>query len=910
VNRAVSLEMLQFSGLGMRKLILKCGLSPGDLVMLTAAVRDLCRYYPGRFQIDVRTSCPDLWENNPYVTPIPDQDPEAELIECSYPLINRCDTTPYHCLHGFIEFLNERLNLAIKPAQYRGDIHLSAQEKAWFSQVHEVTRQDIPFWIVAAGGKYDITIKWWDVERYQQVVDHFRGRIQFVQVGDCGHHHPKLNGVIDLRGQTSLRELIRLVYHAQGVLCSVTSLMHLAAGVETRFRQPARRPCVVIAGGREPAHWEAYPGHQFVHTNGALPCCAQGGCWKDRTVPLRDGDKRDQHGNRCVDVVNGLPRCMNLITAAEVIRRIEIFFAGGMIKYLSSGQRPAAERGVLKTCANSYDQQPLNLHNAGLVCDRVAQSIPPYPDRYSGRGIVICGGGVKYFTNAWVCINMLRRLGCKLPVQVWFLGEKEMDQRMKELLVPLGVECVDAFEVRKSFPVRLLAGWVLKPYAVLHSKFREVLFLDADNVATLDPEFLFDTPQYRAHGAIFWPDVAGAKSKKAAPIWRSCGLRQPDEPEFESGQIVLDKQRCWSALCLTLWFNENADFYYRYLHGDKETFHLAFRKLRKSYSLVPIAIQKLEGTICQHDFEGRRIFQHRNEDKWDLFPLNRKVPGFHFEEGCRRFLSDLRSRWNGQIRSTLSGSSERRQTRLKSRRLRIEAVMISSASRRESRQRTLESLSKTDWGDTPLHVVINDDAAASAPKERCAYHALKASLRRGSDYILFFEDGLEFNRHLLGNLHKWGPVRSGSVTLASLHNPQVQELAVDLRHNARLVDSRALGHSLAFFISKETVQRFVRSWHSVEGNHTLKISRLGSRLRSPVYVHAPSLVQHRPGGEVNDRDIRPASDFWPDWKAQAVSCEPSIKPRCEKDCGAPATSLSVNYSLFPRNGQRLLQTTW
>ena len=124
----------------MRKLILKCNLSPGDLVMLTAAVRDLCRCYPGRFQINVRTSCRDLWENNPYVTPIANDDPEAELIECSYPLINRCDATPYHCLHGFIEFLNERLNLAIKPTEYRGDIHLSAQEKAWFSQVHEVTR--------------------------------------------------------------------------------------------------------------------------------------------------------------------------------------------------------------------------------------------------------------------------------------------------------------------------------------------------------------------------------------------------------------------------------------------------------------------------------------------------------------------------------------------------------------------------------------------------------------------------------------------------------------------------------------------------------------------------------------------------------------------------------------------------
>src|SRR6185436_1462556 len=142
----------------MRKIILKCGLSPGDIVMLTAAVRDLHAWYPGQFLTDVRTLCPGLWENNPHVTPLSDNDPEAVQIECTYPLINQCNQTPYHCLHGFTEFLNDRLRVSIKPTAFKGDIHLSAQEKAWYSQVHEVTGQDTPFWIVAAGGKHDVTI--------------------------------------------------------------------------------------------------------------------------------------------------------------------------------------------------------------------------------------------------------------------------------------------------------------------------------------------------------------------------------------------------------------------------------------------------------------------------------------------------------------------------------------------------------------------------------------------------------------------------------------------------------------------------------------------------------------------------------------------------------------------------------
>ena len=51
----------------------------------------------------------------------------------------------------------------------------------------------------------------------------------------------------------------------------VAGLLGLLAGAAGRW---GRRPCVVVAGGREPAHWEAYPDHQFIHNNGALRCCA------------------------------------------------------------------------------------------------------------------------------------------------------------------------------------------------------------------------------------------------------------------------------------------------------------------------------------------------------------------------------------------------------------------------------------------------------------------------------------------------------------------------------------------------------------------------------------------------------------------------------------------------------------
>ena len=322
----------------MRKLILSNFQSPGDIVMLTAAVRDLHRCYPGQFQTDVRTPCPPLWHHNPFLTRLDPAGPDVQLVKCEYPLIHRSNHEPWHFIHGFIAFLNSQLGLAIRPTAFRGDLHLAPEEKAWMSQIQELVGAPVPFWIVSAGGKYDFTIKWWATERFQAVVDHFRDRIAFVQVGEAAHHHVLLRGVIALRGRTDLRQLVRLVHHAQGVLGPVSLLMHLAAAVEVRPGMPLNRPAVIVAGGREPANWEAYPHHQYLHTNGALRCCDAGGCWKSRTVPLGDGDPKDRPENLGVDVVGSLPRCMDLIRPADVIRAIERYFMGGSVRYLTGAE--------------------------------------------------------------------------------------------------------------------------------------------------------------------------------------------------------------------------------------------------------------------------------------------------------------------------------------------------------------------------------------------------------------------------------------------------------------------------------------------------------------------------------------------------------------------------------------------
>lgn len=361
-----------------RKLLLINYQSPGDILMMTAAIRDLHRNYPGQYITDVHTSAMQIWENNPFITKLnwkkaKEQNEDTILVKnekdeikviiyrtdkdiepyyLDHKLIQRSNTSPYHFIHSFVQALEIIIKRPIKLTDFKGDIYLSDKEKSWISQVEEIGYKG-PFWIIMSGGKTDFTTKLWDPSRYQEVVNYFKGTIQFVQVGESHgpamdengkltgkHFHPPLDGVIDLRGKTDMRQLIRLVYHSQGIVCPITFLMHAAATVEMKYIPPKNRPCVVVAGGREPAQWEAYPHHQYINRNGTLDCCDNGGCWKSRCQLIGDGDKKD-YENVCTKPVDiskdfRIPKCMDMISAEEVINRIKLYFEGGVVSYVKS----------------------------------------------------------------------------------------------------------------------------------------------------------------------------------------------------------------------------------------------------------------------------------------------------------------------------------------------------------------------------------------------------------------------------------------------------------------------------------------------------------------------------------------------------------------------------------------------
>lgn len=321
-----------------KKIIFHNPLSPGDVVVSSALIRDLHRCYPGQYKTDYTGTVSEYFWNAPHITQLPNNDPEATKWRMSYDYIHRSNQNPMHFLYGYYHDFNKKFGLDVRMTEFKPDIHFNAEELA----NPLVTGR---YWVLCAGGKKDFTTKWWDPKRWQQVVDALKGEIQFVQVGGNNHWHPKIEGALDLRGKTTFRDLCRLILHSDGVCCVITCLMHIAAA--------CNRPCVVVAGGREAWWWEAYTrknrdinmkrvhdgnwkppqpdtmiDHIFFHSIGKydLKCCSTGGCWKSK---VNTGKPEE----RCLQVKQGptilQPKCLAHVQAEQVTNAVRFYRESG-----------------------------------------------------------------------------------------------------------------------------------------------------------------------------------------------------------------------------------------------------------------------------------------------------------------------------------------------------------------------------------------------------------------------------------------------------------------------------------------------------------------------------------------------------------------------------------------------------
>jgi len=293
-----------------------------------------------------------------------------------------------------------------------------------------------------------------------------------------------------------------------------------------------------------------------------------------------------------------------------------------------------------------YGTDPKMGDYAAILRNTISSYLDASPDweelKPNGKGIVT-GAYDREFPSTYVLLKELKRLDIGLPVEVFYKQNE---------LSPIQVALLNS--VDPKFKLRLLSdpvsGFATKPFNIFRSSFNEVLWLDADNYPIRNPEYLFLDQEYVAKGSLFWRDICHDLVKDGA--WQAFDVPKNDSEEFESGQLLINKQRCWVELLVTLFYNQNSAYFYQYLDGDKNTFRFAWQWVHhrlkgaiyynrfyhaRSNELVPYGFMPYGpvslgepnefgvaggATVLQHrDREGEPIFNHRNLCKLRLdFP--------------------------------------------------------------------------------------------------------------------------------------------------------------------------------------------------------------------------------------------------------------------------------------------------
>ena len=185
---------------------------------------------------------------------------------------------------------------------------------------------------------------------------------------------------------------------------------------------------------------------------------------------------------------------------------------------------------------------------------------------HGGRGIVFSAGN-DYALCLVTSITLIRSLGCQLPIEVMYLGDDDLsseNQRRLERLPGVITRDIRQMVDDKGWQLK---GWAGKPWAILLSSFREVIFIDADALFFQNPEELFQDPDYAQTGALFFHDRLMMEEskrdwlKKTLPEPISAKARQSrfwtgqSAHMQESGVVLVDKWKHFISLLLVARMN-------------------------------------------------------------------------------------------------------------------------------------------------------------------------------------------------------------------------------------------------------------------------------------------------------------------------------------------------------------------
>ncbi|OUM64547.1 glycosyltransferase family 71 protein, partial [Piromyces sp. E2] len=236
------------------------------------------------------------------------------------------------------------------------------------------------------------------------------------------------------------------------------------------------------------------------------------------------------------------------------------------------------------------------------------------------RGLVISTGN-KHFKLARSTIDALRNIiHSKIPIEVIYYGDKDLSKENRKILTKYkNVYITDISSYFDSNSINIV-GWAIKPFAILASRFEEVILIDADVMYLQDPLDLFDDPVYIEKGTLFFrdrtlfpgtnPAVQWVKSWMIDPLPETKALRfwnEISQHEMESSTVVINKTKNIVGLLSVCKLNEGrirTNAVYKYVHGDKETFWMGFDMARQHYYInyTPAVYMgyHINNRICGH----------------------------------------------------------------------------------------------------------------------------------------------------------------------------------------------------------------------------------------------------------------------------------------------------------------------
>ncbi|KAJ3219087.1 hypothetical protein HDU67_002743 [Dinochytrium kinnereticum] len=182
------------------------------------------------------------------------------------------------------------------------------------------------------------------------------------------------------------------------------------------------------------------------------------------------------------------------------------------------------------------------------------KSLQEMADGYSGRGLVLSTGKYHFELALNMLVSLRTVLNSTIPVEVWYAGPEDLDSEMLEMFRSIrGVKTFDIYEYFAD-EARNLEGWAIKPFAILASTFKEVIFVDADVLFLQDPYSVMDRSRiFQKYGQLFFQDrTLGGEE----PTWFQSFVPYPSSyakgrrymqqvsvHEMESGVVIVDKGR-------------------------------------------------------------------------------------------------------------------------------------------------------------------------------------------------------------------------------------------------------------------------------------------------------------------------------------------------------------------------------